>query len=76
MINLKKMADAGINIVAGTDAGNIGTQHAASYLRELQAMQKAGMSIWQILQSATSNPAKILKKEKLTGSIEVGKQQI
>ncbi len=73
MVNLKKMADAGITIVAGTDAGNIGTQHAASYIAELYAMQASGMSNWQILQSATSNAAKILNKENTTGNIAVGK---
>jgi imidazolonepropionase-like amidohydrolase len=33
MINLKKMSDGGVTIVAGTDAGNVGTQHATSYLK-------------------------------------------
>ena len=74
MINLKKMSDAGVLIAAGTDAGNIGTQHASSYLAELNAMKKSGMSNWQVLQSATINPAKILNKEMNTGSISVGKK--
>jgi imidazolonepropionase-like amidohydrolase len=73
-VNLKKMSDAGVTIVAGTDAGNVGTQHATSYLSELKAMQKAGLTNWQILQSATINPAKIFNKENSTGSISVGKQ--
>jgi imidazolonepropionase-like amidohydrolase len=74
MVNIKKMADAGITLVAGTDAGNIGTQHASSYITELKDMKSAGMSNWQIIQSATINEAKIFNKENSTGSIAVGKK--
>ncbi|MBB6108138.1 Imidazolonepropionase [Mucilaginibacter lappiensis] len=74
MINLKKMTDAGVIIAAGTDAGNIGTQHASSLFTELKAMQQAGMSNWQIIQSATINGAKAMGKEKEFGSIEKGKK--
>lgn len=73
-VNLKRMADAGIRIVAGTDAGNTGTLHGTSFLNELIAMKKSGISNWQILQSATLNPAYILGKEKESGSIAVGKR--
>jgi hypothetical protein len=73
-VNVKKMADAGIILAAGTDAGNIGTQHASSFLGELKAMQKAGMSNWQVLQSATVNASKILSRANNFGSIAVGKK--
>ncbi|MFN1217535.1 amidohydrolase family protein [Chryseobacterium kwangjuense] len=73
MVNLKKLADGGVLIAAGTDAGNIGTQHASSFIRELKAMKESGMEEWQILQSATINPARILNKDKQYGSIETGK---
>jgi len=72
-INLKKLVDAGIIIATGTDAGNIGTQHASSYFIELQLMHNAGMSIPQILQASTINGAKALGKQDLFGSIEKGK---
>ena len=74
LINLKKLVDAGVRIAAGTDAGNIGTLHAASFQHELNAMKSSGMSNWQVLQSATINPAFILGKEKENGSISVGKK--
>ncbi|GEO08277.1 amidohydrolase family protein [Segetibacter aerophilus] len=74
MINLKKMIDAGVTIVAGTNAGNIGTQHATSFLSELKAMQKSGLTNWQILQSATINPAKIFNNKNNIGSISIGKK--
>lgn len=72
--NLKKLSDAGVLIATGTDAGNIGTLHASSYLNELIAMQKTGMSNWQIIQASTINGAKILNKENEFGSITAGKK--
>lgn len=72
--NLKLLSDAGILIATGTDAGNIGTLHASSYLKELLAMQKSGMSNWKIIEASTINAAKILGKENEFGSISVGKK--
>ncbi len=72
--NLKKLSDAGVLIATGTDAGNIGTLHASSYLNELIAMQKVGMSNWQIIQASTINGAKILNKESEFGTVTVGKK--
>ena len=74
MANLKILADAGVLIATGTDAGNIGTLHASSYLAELQAMKKSGLSNWQIIQASTINGAKVLGKENEFGSITVGKK--
>lgn len=73
-VNLKKLADGGVIIAAGTDAGNVGTLHATSYIKELLAMQKTGMGNWQVLESATINPMKIFNLEKAAGSINVGKR--
>ena len=72
--NLKKLSDAGVLIATGSDAGNIGTLHASSYLNELLAMQKSGMSNWQIIQASTINGAKILNKENEFGTITVNKK--
>lgn len=72
--NLKILSDAGVLIATGTDAGNIGTLHASSYLSELKAMQKSGMSNWQILQASTINGAKILNKENEFGTVTIGKK--
>ncbi|NRB47601.1 MAG: amidohydrolase family protein [Saprospiraceae bacterium] len=71
--NLKKVATAGITIATGTDAGNIGTLHASSYLRELFDMRMAGLDNFSILQASTINGAKVLGKEKEIGSIKEGK---
>jgi len=74
MANLKILADAGVLIATGTDAGNIGTLHASSYLAELQAMHKSGMTSWQIVEASTVNGAKIMGKENEFGTISVGKK--
>jgi imidazolonepropionase-like amidohydrolase len=71
--NLKRVSDAGITIVTGTDAGNIGTPHGASYFTELTAMQQAGMSTAKILKAATIDAAKGFGKEQWLGSIDKGK---
>ncbi len=72
--NLKLLADAGVTIATGTDAGNIGTLHASSYLEEMKAMKSSGMNNWDILTASTINGAKVLSQENLFGSIEVGKK--
>lgn len=74
MANLKILSDAGVLIATGTDAGNIGTLHASSYLAELQAMKKSGMTSWQIIQASTINGAKILNKENEFGTVTIGKK--
>jgi imidazolonepropionase-like amidohydrolase len=71
--NLKVLAAEGVLIATGTDAGNIGTQHAASYVDELLAMQEAGLSPWQLLQASTINGARAVGKEALFGSVRPGK---
>jgi imidazolonepropionase-like amidohydrolase len=57
--NLKTLEDAGVTIAAGTDAGNIGTIHGPALFREFQLMTQAGLTPMQILQSTTSNAAKV-----------------
>ncbi|SFO83398.1 Imidazolonepropionase [Chitinophaga sp. YR627] len=71
--NLQLAQDAGINIVTGTDAGNIGTLHASSYFTELKAMESAGLTNMEIIRAATINAAKGFGKDKDYGSIEKGK---
>ncbi|MFP3598266.1 amidohydrolase family protein [Chryseobacterium sp. SIMBA_029] len=72
-INLKKLMDGGVTIAAGTDAGNIGTQHATSLIEELKAMKASGLTNWQVLQSATINTTKIFNSENSLGSVTEGK---
>jgi imidazolonepropionase-like amidohydrolase len=71
--NLMKLHNAGVNIATGTDAGNIGTFHASSYIQELEAMQRAGLSITEVIKTSTINPAIGFGRDQQWGSIEKGK---
>jgi imidazolonepropionase-like amidohydrolase len=70
--NLKKVYVAGVNVVAGTDAGNVGTMHASSFIPELEAMKQAGLSNAAILKTATLNSAICFNQH--TGVIEKGEK--
>jgi len=72
--NLRLLSGLNANIATGTDAGNIGTMHASSYLPELLSMQEAGLSNWDLLVYSTLNPARGFGKGDRLGSIKVGKQ--
>jgi imidazolonepropionase-like amidohydrolase len=71
-LNLKKLFDAGVNVVAGTDAGNVGTMHATSFIRELEAMRRAGLSNAAVLKTATLNSAECFQQN--SGAIVKGKK--
>lgn len=74
--NLKTLQDAGVTIAAGTDAGNIGTIHGPALFREFQLMKEAGLTPMQILQSATSNAAKVFATPRSGVLDENGNPQI
>jgi len=52
---------AGVPVLAGSDAGNAGTQYGISMHRELAALVEAGLSPLEALASATQLPAKAFK---------------
>jgi imidazolonepropionase-like amidohydrolase len=56
--NIRKLHEAGVPILAGTDAPNPGTVHGASMHHELRLLVEAGMSAAEVLAAATSIPAK------------------
>src|SRR5262249_45051739 len=61
--NLMLLETAGVRIVAGTDAGNIGTLHGPSLHREFELMAAAGMRPMDIIVSATKNAAAVMGKQ-------------
>jgi len=71
--NLKRVMDAGIPVVMGTDAGNPLTLHGPSVYAELEAMQVAGLSAMQVLIAATRDAARALGRGDRLGTIEPGK---
>jgi imidazolonepropionase-like amidohydrolase len=58
---VRQLRDAGVPVLAGTDAPNPGTTHGASIHRELELLVKAGLTPEQALAAATSVPARIFK---------------
>jgi len=56
---VRQLRDAGVPILAGTDAPNPGTTHGASIHRELELLVQAGLTPAQALAAATSVPARI-----------------
>jgi imidazolonepropionase-like amidohydrolase len=72
--NLKRVFDAGIRVVMGTDTGSYGVMMGASSQMELALMVEAGLTPANVLQSATIDAARMLGHEKDSGSIEAGKQ--
>jgi imidazolonepropionase-like amidohydrolase len=63
-----KLHQAGVPIVAGTDAMGI------EIIRELEIYQQAGFTPAEAIQSATILPARIVGADERTGSIAVGKE--
>ena len=68
--SVKKLYDAGVIIVAGTDMGFPGF----SLDRELELYVSAGLTPAQAIKTATIMPAMAMGIDKKTGSIKVGKQ--
>ncbi|HEX9148503.1 MAG TPA: amidohydrolase family protein, partial [Thermoanaerobaculia bacterium] len=71
--NLKRVADAGIPIAMGTDAGNPLTLHGPSVYAEMEAMQSAGMAPTQVIAASTRVGATAMGLEKEIGTVEKGK---
>jgi imidazolonepropionase-like amidohydrolase len=55
------MRKSGVPLLAGTDAGNAGTQYGASLHHELAALVDAGLTPREALVAATSAPAKAFR---------------
>jgi imidazolonepropionase-like amidohydrolase len=71
--NLMLLESAGVRVVAGTDAGNIGTLHGPSLHRELELMATAGVRPMDIIVSATKNAAAVMGRQSEVGTLEKGK---
>ncbi len=71
--NLKRVADAGIPIAMGTDAGNPLTLHGPSVYAEMEAMQAAGLSPMQVLVASTRGGSLAMGRQIEIGTVEKGK---
>ena len=73
MRNLKRLEDAGVPVVMGTDTGAPYRFQGYFEHMELEYMIKAGLTPMQALVSATSTAARCLKASDQFGTIETGK---
>src|SRR6516225_5894872 len=71
--NLMLLESAGVRIVAGTDAGNIGTLHGPALHHEMELMAAAGMRPSDIIVAATKNAAAVMGREAEAGTLQKGK---
>ncbi len=74
LTNVKKIHDAGILVVLGTDSGAfpIRAQGFSEHL-ELELLVQAGLTPLQAIKAATKNAATVLKIDKRYGTLEKGK---
>jgi len=70
---VRQLRDAGVPILAGTDAPNPGTTHGASIHRELELLVQAGLTPVEALRAATSAPAAAFRLGD-RGTIAVGRR--
>ena len=71
--NLMLLEAAGVRVVAGTDAGNIGTLHGPSLHHEMELMAAAGLRPMDIIVSATKNAAAVMGLQNDAGTLQKGK---
>jgi imidazolonepropionase-like amidohydrolase len=57
--NVRRLAHAGVTLLAGTDAPTPGTVFGASLHRELELLVRCGISSAQALAAATAEPARV-----------------
>ena len=70
--NLKKVLDAGIPIVMGTDTGPAARFQGYFEHKELEMMAQAGMSPMQVLVAATGAAAKFMRLDGQVGTLQKG----
>ncbi len=72
--NAKYLFDHGLITTVGTDAGNTGTLHGTSFFDEMDEMLRIGMSPVDVLNAATINAARVLKRDRWLGLVKPGYQ--
>ena len=73
MSNFKKIAAAGIPIVAGGDTGVPGRFHGLSIHVEMELLVQGGLTPVKAIEAATLNVARMLKIDRQYGSLHEGK---
>lgn len=68
----KIFQEEGVTLLAGTDSGIFTNIPGLSLIEELKLLVQAGLTPYQALQTATTNPAKVLGLEEQLGKVELG----
>lgn len=71
---VKRLADAHVRLLAGTDLTNFYTMPGFDLHQELALLVEAGLTPLQALQAATLEPARFLGLEKELGTVAVGRR--
>jgi imidazolonepropionase-like amidohydrolase/ABC-type multidrug transport system permease subunit len=71
--NLKRVLDAGVPVVTGTDAGNMLVLHGPTVQEELELWVAAGIPTDRAIIAATRTAAQLLGQQSRIGTIEKGK---
>jgi imidazolonepropionase-like amidohydrolase len=71
--NARRIFDAGIPVLAGTDTGVTGVFLGVASQVELELLVEAGLTPAQALRTATVNPARALGRESDFGAVEPGR---
>jgi len=72
--NAKRLNDAGILLVAGTDAPSPGLIQGEGLHRELELLVEAGLSPLRAISAATKNAAMLMRAKAGWGTLEPGKR--
>jgi imidazolonepropionase-like amidohydrolase len=70
---MRRAHAAGVEIAMGTDAGTPGNHHGMNAHEVVFMVNEIGMTPAQAIASSTIKPARLLRRQKQLGSIEVGK---
>jgi tetratricopeptide (TPR) repeat protein len=71
---VKALFDAGVPLMAGTDAPDVGPMAGVGIHEELQELVSDGLTSFQALQTATVIPARYFRKPDEFGTIAVGRR--
>ena len=70
----KRIADAGGNLMVGSDSPDLLMAYGYAMHREMEAMVNAGLTPYRVLRAATVNAAEFLNATREWGTIEAGKR--
>jgi imidazolonepropionase-like amidohydrolase len=73
LANIKRMHDAGVRLLIGTDSGTPINYHTDSTRQQMELMVRAGIEPMKVLKMATTDAADYLNMSDSLGTIEAGK---